>query len=109
MPHSNRPDRRRYERRPVHIKVAVRTASGLRQNGYITDISEGGCAFTTQRIGYGAGSIYTLRAQGLEALAGWTEWVSPHSAGLAFDRLLHPSVVDHLAMNHPPPPTEHEP
>ena len=49
------------------------------------------------------GAAYGLKIDGLETLGSTAAWTAGQSAGLEFERPLHPAVADHIAKLHPRP------
>lgn len=88
---------RRDTRRSVKLAATCRTQSGLRDNGYISDISAHGCRLTTNALSVRIGSRVVIRPQGLEGLTGIVRWIEGQHAGIEFDAPLYGPVVDHLS------------
>jgi hypothetical protein len=91
---------RRDPRRPVKLAATCRTQSGLRDAGYISDISAHGCCLTTSSLSVRIGSRVVIRPQGLEGLTGTVRWIEGQHAGIEFDAPLYGPVVDHLSQLH---------
>lgn len=91
---------RRDERRPVRMAATCRTQSGMRDNGYISDISKNGCRLTTSTLAVRIGTRIVIRPQGLEGVSGTVRWIEGAHAGIQFDAPLYGPVVDHLSQLH---------
>ncbi|MEJ5978768.1 PilZ domain-containing protein [Novosphingobium sp. PS1R-30] len=91
---------RRDERRPVRMAATCRTQSGMRDNGYISDISQYGCRLTTSTLAVRIGTRIVIRPQGLEGVSGTVRWIEGPHAGIEFDAPLYGPVVDHLSQMH---------
>jgi hypothetical protein len=82
------------------LAATCRTQSGLRDSGYISDISPHGCCLTTNALSVRVGSRVVIRPQGLEGLTGTVRWIEGQHAGVEFDTPLYEPVVDHLGRMH---------
>lgn len=91
---------RRDERRPVRMAATCRTQSGMRDNGYISDISQYGCRLTTSTLAVRIGMRIVIRPQGLEGVSGTVRWIEGQHSGIEFDAPLYGPVVDHLGRTH---------
>ncbi|MGN3974346.1 hypothetical protein [Tsuneonella sp. SYSU-LHT278] len=49
-----------------------------------------------------SGGAFSLKMGNLEALGAALRWTRDTSAGFAFDRPIHPAVLDHIVRVHPP-------
>lgn len=88
---------RREERKLVEMAAACRTNSGLRDNGWICDISAEGCCVRSNFLFFRVGTGVVIRPPGMEGLPGTVRWIEGDRAGVEFTRPLHGAVVDHLA------------
>lgn len=62
----------------------------------LVDISEGGCKIRG-RSGFAAiGDRVTMKVAGINAPLGTIAWVEGPFAGVAFEGMMHPAVLDHL-------------
>lgn len=91
---------RRAQRRPVKLAATCRTQSGLRDSGYISDISPQGCRLTTRTLAVRIGSRVVIKPDGLEGLTGIVRWIDGDHAGIEFDSPLYEPIVDHLCRQH---------
>jgi hypothetical protein len=91
---------RRLSRNPVAMSGKLRTSFG-RQDVALSDLTAMGCRIDAIYMILTVGQRIILRPEGLEGLNATVSWSSGPSAGLKFDTLLHPSVVDHLCKLHP--------
>lgn len=78
------------------LPARCRSRSGFLDRVVISDISQGGCRIDSLALVMQTGDLVVVRPDGIEGLTGVIRWVKGHSAGIAFDRPLHPAVVDHL-------------
>jgi hypothetical protein len=78
------------------MPVTCRSANGLRDEGWLEDISAIGCCFVTRATCFKAGSHVILRPGGLEGITGIVRWVRANRCGVEFSSPLHDAVVDHL-------------
>lgn len=82
-------------------RVSLTISAGLRQRGAATvtvrilDLSTHGFRIDTH-LNMQIGTQIWLRLPGLESVPAHVAWVHGHSAGCAFDRPLHPAVLDML-------------
>lgn len=97
---SQTPVPRRAQRRPVNLAATCRTQTGMRDNGYISDISPHGCRLATRTLAVRIGLRIVIRPQGLEGLGGVVRWIEGQQAGIEFDSPLYEPVVDHLSRLH---------
>jgi hypothetical protein len=88
------------ERKPLVVNGQLRTSYG-RQNVVFSDLSLEGCRIEAVYMTLTVGQRVVLKPEGLEGLNAVVSWSSGPSAGLKFDRPLHPSVFDHLCKLHP--------
>lgn len=95
-------ERRAALRTDTSINAIAKTSQGARLAVEISDLSAEGCGVRTSRHPLKAGLAYGLKIEGLETLGATTAWVAGESAGLQFERALHPAVADHLARLNPP-------
>ncbi|MBV1689077.1 PilZ domain-containing protein [Novosphingobium sp. G106] len=91
---------RRAQRRSVSLAATCRTESGMRDNGYISDISPHGCRLATNTLAVRIGLRIVIRPQGLEGLGGVVRWIEGQHAGIEFDTPLYEPVVDQLSQLH---------
>ncbi len=91
---------RRAERQQIVLAAQCRTATGVRDDGYLSDISPEGCCITTRGILFLAGARVMIKPQGLEGLSGVVRWISGHKAGVQFDSPLYGPIVEHLGRIH---------
>jgi hypothetical protein len=88
---------RRDSRKPLRMVAKYQTSSGLRDEGFLTDISAEGCCVTTRSMFTRTGARVVIRPLGIEALSGTIRWIEGNRAGIEFERPLYGPVVDHLA------------
>lgn len=91
---------RRTERQPIVLAAQCRTATGVRDDGYLSDISPEGCCITTRGILFLEGARVMIKPQGLEGLSGMVRWIDGHKAGVQFDSPLYGPIVEHLGRIH---------
>jgi len=101
------PDRRIAPRFGANIDGRLKCSRGSRRSIEITDISVGGCAVSLGPLDVAQGRGYAIKFGGLETLGAELRWIADGDAGLAFERPLHPAVVDHIVrMNAPHSPED---
>lgn len=91
---------RRAERQPIVLAAQCRTATGVRDDGYLSDISAEGCCITTRGILFLEGARVMIKPKGLEGLSGVVRWIDGHKAGIQFDSPLYGPIVEHLGRIH---------
>jgi len=91
---------RRAERKSVVLRAQCRTQGGLRDSGYISDISAQGCCVSTNSLFFRVGSRVLIRPEGMEGLTGIVRWIAGDKAGIEFDNPIYGPIVDHLAKMH---------
>lgn len=91
---------RRELRKPVTLPAQCRTITGMRDDGYVSDITAQGCCITTRGIMFLVGARVSIKPKGLEALSGVIRWIEGHRAGVEFDAPLYAPIVDHLVKQH---------
>jgi hypothetical protein len=91
---------RRDQRRPVLLAATCRTQTGLRDEGFISDISANGCCLTTKTLSVRVGMRIVIRPNGLEGVSGIVRWIDRQHAGIEFETPLYEPVVDHLSRLH---------
>lgn len=90
------PQDRNAERKPVRMPATCRSANGLRDEGWLEDISAVGCCFVTRATCFKIGSHVILRPSGLEGITGTVRWVRANRCGVEFSSPLYGAVLDHL-------------
>ena len=74
------------------LAATCRTQNGLRDEGYISDISSHGCCLTTSTLSVRIGSHVIIRPQGLEGVSGVVRWIDGQHAGIEFIYVLEGEV-----------------
>jgi len=96
------PKRTLDSRRLLRLPVLLRSRIGNSQFGArpvdLTDISILGCRVTAP-FQWSPGTRLLLTIPSLAAMAATVQWSSVSALGLAFEKPLHPFVLDHLALN----------
>lgn len=106
----NPSERRGAPRNQTRIGAVAKTSQGQRHSLEINDLSIGGCAIVVAGPhGLKPGTAYGLKINGLETLGSVAAWTAGQSAGLEFERPLHPAVADHIAALNPRPLEDAEP
>lgn len=82
------------------LAAQCRTQSGLRDSGFISDISPEGCCVSTNSLFFRVGTRVVIRPEGLEGLTGTVRWIQGDRAGVEFDQPIYGPVLDHLAERH---------
>lgn len=90
------PTARNAQRQPVRMPASCRSANGLRDEGWIEDISAQGCCFVTRTTCFKVGTYVILRPGGLEGITGVVRWVHANRCGVEFSSPLYGAVLDHL-------------
>lgn len=90
------PRPRNADRTPVRMPASCRSSTGLRDEGWLEDISAVGCCFVTRAMCFKVGSHIVLRPGGLEGITGIVRWVHANRCGVEFSRPLYGAVLDHL-------------
>lgn len=94
---SDSPSRpRSADRTAVTMPASCRSSTGLRDEGWLEDISAVGCCFVTRAMCFKVGSHIILRPGGLEGITGVVRWVRANRCGIEFSRPLYGAVFDHL-------------
>ena len=88
---------RKGKRSPVTMAAQCRTATGIRDEGYLSDISPEGCRISIRGMLFVAGARVTIKPKGMEGLSGIVRWIDGHTAGIEFDSPIYGPVVEHLA------------
>ena len=88
------------DRKPVALGAQCRTASGLRDQGEISDISAEGCCVKTNSLFFRVGTRVVVRPDGMEGLTGVVRWIAGDRAGVEFDTPIYGPVLEHLAARH---------
>lgn len=89
------PGRRGSERVPVGDHVSVRRFGGFPFDCRLWDVSLGGCKVELVEAATPNDRVIA-RLRGLEPFGARIAWTDDRSAGLSFDRPMHPAVMDHL-------------
>lgn len=87
--------RRASERRPLSLMVKSRVRSRVVFVDLI-DISEGGCKLRGKPGFAAIGDRVTMKVGGINAPLGTVAWVEGPVAGVAFEGMIHPAVLDFL-------------
>jgi hypothetical protein len=80
-------------RLPVAMKAEMRRPGGWGVGAKIADLSTHGCKVETH-LELQEGSIVWIRLPGLEPTPAKVAWVRGYEIGCAFERPLHPAVLD---------------
>lgn len=83
------------QRRPVSLTVKSRVRSRVVFVDLV-DISEGGCKLRGKPGFASLGDRVTMKVAGINAPLGTIVWVDGPLAGVAFEGMMHPAVLDHL-------------
>jgi hypothetical protein len=84
------------ERKAVRMPASCRSANGLRDEGWLEDISEVGCCFVTRATCFKIGSHIIIRPGGLAGITGIVRWVRANRCGIEFSAPIYGAVLDHL-------------
>jgi hypothetical protein len=87
--------RRRNRRVGLTSQIALRRTGGNRFEARLSNLSVGGCAVLLAEP-LAARDRVIARLPGLEPLAARVTWTDVHSAGLDFERPMHPAVLETL-------------
>jgi hypothetical protein len=91
---------RRVERKPVRMAARCRSSTGLRDEGWLEDLSAEGCCLVTRAICFRVGARIVIRPDGLEGVTGVVRWISANRAGIEFDHPLYGPIIEHLWTRH---------
>lgn len=83
------------ERRPMHLTVKSRVRSRVVFVDLL-DLSEGGCKIRAKPGFAEVGDRVTMKVGGINAPLGSIAWVDGGVAGVAFEGMMHPAVIDFL-------------
>ncbi|OBV11809.1 PilZ domain-containing protein [Erythrobacter dokdonensis] len=83
------------ERRALSLMVKSRVRSRPVFVDLI-DISEGGCKIRGKPGFASIGDRVTMKVAGINAPLGLIAWIEGPFAGVAFEGMMHPAVLDHL-------------
>ncbi|MDB5725095.1 MAG: PilZ protein [Novosphingobium sp.] len=78
------------------MPASCRSANGLRDEGWLEDLSAVGCCFVTRGTCFKVGNHIILRPAGLEGITGTVRWVRANRCGIEFSAPLYGAVLDHL-------------
>ena len=82
----------RYE---LSSKARLRQGKVRYPDAIVLDLSQGGCLIDHGHFHLTLGTI-TVTLPGFEAFTGLVRWIDGQTAGVWFDRPLHPAIVDHI-------------
>ena len=88
-------------RNQVTLAAQCRTSTGIRDEGYLSDLSPEGCCISTRGILFMVGARVLVKPHGMEGLSGIVRWIDGHRAGVEFDSPLYGPIVEHLAAHYP--------
>ena len=86
----------RKQRHRVELRAGCRTQSGLRDEGWIANISAQGCCVETHSLFVRIGARVIVKPEGLEGLSGTVRWIEGNRAGIEFDSPIYGPVLEHL-------------
>jgi len=92
---------RRAARHPLTMNARCRTAAGMRDEAFISDISTHGCCMETRSLHLSIGVRVIVKPEGMEGITGTVRWINGHCAGIAFEAPLYGPIVAHLIANNP--------
>lgn len=78
------------------MRAQCRTATGLRGNASITDLTPEGCCVMPVDLSLSEGQRVWIKPHEFESLAATVRWVRGRFAGLEFEKPLYGPVADHL-------------
>ena len=87
---------RNVDRKATVLPATFRTATGMRDEGFVADLSTHGCCISVKSLYLSLGTRLMVKPQGMEALSGIVRWIEGSRAGIQFDRPLYIPVADHL-------------
>ena len=91
---------RKEARSQLTLAAKCRTATGMRDEGFLSDVSSDGCCITTRGMLFIAGARVLVKPHGMEGLSGVVRWIDGHKAGVQFDSPLYGPIVEHLAQRY---------
>lgn len=101
------------------MPATCRSSTGLRDEGWLEDLSAVGCCFVAKSMCFKLGSQVIVRPGGLEGITGTVRWVAANRCGIQFSTPLYGAVLDHLCRQfgasdshdlvEPPPPPQYQP
>jgi hypothetical protein len=84
------------ERTVVRMQALCRVVHGVRNEGWLENISARGCCFVSTRHFFSTGSQVLLKPNGLNALWGSVRWTNGPRCGVEFEQPLYGPVLQHL-------------
>ena len=81
------------------MKVACRARGGSRIEFEVLDISSAGCMIACRNWSAKVGESIFAKFEGLEALPSEVVWAADGKAGLAFEQMLHETVLARLTVS----------
>ena len=91
---------RKAQRKPVRMAARCRSSTGLKDEGWLDDISAQGCCLVTKTIQFRVDARIIIRPQGLEGVTGVVRWIRGDRAGIEFDSPLYGPIIEHLWQQH---------
>lgn len=88
-------------RRPLRATATVRSALKGHVGGRLFDLSERGCKIELFDASVPVGHKITIKLDDLELWVGYVRWTQGPTAGVYFERPMHPAIVDHLSRCNP--------
>ncbi|HYD23342.1 MAG TPA: PilZ domain-containing protein [Croceibacterium sp.] len=102
MPAERRPTLRTDDRHPLEARVLLKLfGSQSRFTGVLSDLSVEGCRVTTPQP-LQTGTQLLVRLPGVGFWQGAVAWRRDDTAGIEFQRRLHPATVEQFALRHSP-------
>ena len=87
------------EERPLMAKI--RNARGGMTDVRILDLSAAGCMIDPRGVGLNQNDRVLVKMEGLEFIPSFVLWIEDDLAGIAFERIMHETVYEHLRLRMP--------
>ena len=83
------------------LMAKIRNARGGMTDVKILDLSAAGCMIDPRGVGLKQNDRVLVKMEGMEFIPSFVLWMEDNRAGIAFERLIHETVYEHLRLRIP--------
>lgn len=83
------------------LKAKIRNSRGGMTDVRILDLSAAGCMIDPRGVGLNQDDRVLVKMEGLEFIPSFVLWIEDDKAGIAFERIMHETVYEHLRLRLP--------
>ena len=80
------------------LQAKLRNARGGMTDVQVLDLSAAGCMVDARGTGLRVDDRILVKMEGLEFMPGYVLWIEEDRAGIAFERVMHETIYEHLKL-----------